>query len=99
MDEEMDILVFSDEDGNEIEYELHFTFEHKSREYAVLLEVAAAEQEDEGLQDLFLVEVVQKNGEEEFIAVEESEMDELTVRVEEIFAEEMENEENDGDDA
>ena len=93
MDQEVDIVVFEDENGNEVEFEIQFTFEHKGETYAVLTEATEEEPVDEEAPDMFILRVVQNGDEEEFVAVEEDMMDELIGVVEGIFEEEMEDEE------
>ncbi len=93
MDQEVDIVVFEDEQGNEVEFEIQFTFEHKGETYAVLTEACEEEPVDEEAPDMFILRVVTNGDEEEFVAVEEDMMDELIGVVEEIFEEEMEDEE------
>ncbi len=93
MDQEVDIVVFEDENGNEVEFEIQFTFEHKGETYAVLTEATEEEPVDEEAPDMFILRVVQNGEEEEFVAVEEDMMDELIGVVEGIFEEEMEDEE------
>ena len=93
MDEEMDIIVFEDEEGNEIEFELLFSFEHKDQEYAVLADLDAAESE-EGPSDAYILKIVEHDGVEEFVAVDDDMLQELTGVVEEILQQELEEEEN-----
>jgi len=90
MSEEMiDIVVFENENGEEIEFELLFSFEHKEREFGVLRELS----EDSEVEDVYLMEIIRNdNDEEEFIEVPEEMMDELSEVVEEIFEEAMEDE-------
>ncbi|MBQ9988870.1 MAG: DUF1292 domain-containing protein [Clostridia bacterium] len=93
-DQEVDIVVFEDEEGNEVEFEIQFTFEHKGEEYAVMTEATDEEFDEETVPDMFILRVVNAGQEdEEFVAVDEDMMDELTEVVEEIFAEEFEEEE------
>jgi uncharacterized protein YrzB (UPF0473 family) len=89
MDQEVDIVVFEDENGNEVEFEIQFTFEHKGDTYAVLTEATDEEPIDEDAPDMFILKLVQNGEEEEFIAVDENMMDELIGVVEKIFEEEM----------
>ena len=77
-----------DEDGNEIEFEILFSFEHKDQEYAVLSELEAVESE-EGPSDAYILKIVENDGEEEFVAVEDDLLEELTQVVEEILQEEL----------
>ena len=45
IDEEMDIVVFEDEEGNEVELEVLFTFEHGDGVYALLQDIEPDEEE------------------------------------------------------
>ena len=94
MDQEMDIVVFEDEDGNEIEFEIQFAFEHKGEQYAVLTEASDEPIDEENVPDMYILRINNPGEEnEEFVAVEEDMMDELIAVVEEIFTEELEAEE------
>lgn len=94
MDEEIDIIVFEDEDGQQVEFELQFTFEHKNKEYAVLTELNETEQpnEEDDMPDLYIFEIVGEGDDEEFIPVSEDVLDELGKVVEAIFEEVVEHE-------
>ena len=93
-EEMMDIVVFEDENGNEIEFEILFSFEHKGEEYAVLTEASEMENlgEDDS-PDLYILRIVKNGDEEEFVAVDEDMMEELIDVVERIFEDELEEEE------
>ena len=93
-EEMMDIVVFEDENGNDIEFEIQFSFEHKGEEYAVLTEASEMENlgEDES-PDLYILRIVKNGDEEEFVAVDEDMMEELIDVVERIFEDELEEEE------
>ncbi len=93
MDQEVDIVVFEDEQGNEVEFEIQFTFEHKDEQYAVLTEALEEEWTEDEAPDMFILHVVQNGDEEEFVAVDEDLMDELIQVVEDIFDEELNEEE------
>ncbi len=93
MDQEVDIVVFEDEQGNEVEFEIQFTFEHKGEQYAVLTEALEEEWSEDEAPDMFILRVVQNGDEEEFVAVDEDMMDELIQVVEEIFEEELDEDE------
>ena len=89
MDQEMDIVVFEDE-----EFEIQFAFEHKGEQYAVLTEASDAPIDEENVPDMYILRINNPGEEnEEFVAVEEDMMDELIAVVEEIFTEELEAEE------
>ncbi len=109
MEEERDLVVFSDDEGNEFELEIVDYFEHEGQEYAVLLDPetedgCGCECDDEECNEEHGVEVyimkVVVNGEyEEFIPADEDKMDELTQIVEKRFEalEEEDDEEEDED--
>lgn len=100
MDEEIDIIVFEDEKGQQVEFELQFSFEHNEREYAVLTELAETEQPDDedDMPDLFIFEIVGEGDDEEFIPVSEEVLDELGQVVEAIFEEVVEHDHDDDHD-
>ena len=93
MDQEVDVVVFEDEEGNEVEFEIQFTFEHKGEQYAVLTEAVDGDWDEDEAPDMFILHVVQNGDEEEFVAVDEDMMDELIGVVEGIFEEELDEEE------
>jgi len=97
MNEDMDIVVFQDEEGNEIEYEIQFTFEHQGEDYAVLSEVMDQEPAEDEAPELYILKIVMNGDQEEFIAVDEDKMDELIEVVESIFAGELDGEGCGGD--
>jgi uncharacterized protein YrzB (UPF0473 family) len=94
MDQEVDIVVFEDEQGNEVEFEIQFTFEHKGEQYAVLTEAMEEDWPEDETPDMFILRIVKNGDDEEFVAVEEDMMDELIKVVEDIFEEEIEEEED-----
>ena len=92
---EQDIVIFSDDDGNEIPMEVIYYFEHEGEQYAMLIDVEAEDAEDieSEEKDVYLMKIVVNEEEdmEEFLPVEDEKMDELTRVAEKIF-EEWENE-------
>ena len=90
MDEEMDIVVFEDEDGNEVEFELLFSFEHQGKEYGVLQPVQEEEAEDDQAEAYILEIAKDENGEEVFTAVPDELLEELTQAVETLLEQELE---------
>lgn len=92
MDEEMDIVVFEDEDGNEVEFELLFSFEHQDKEYGVLQPVQEDEEAEEP-DEAYILEITHdENGEEVFTAVPDEMLEELTQAVETLLKQELEEE-------
>lgn len=106
MDDERDLLVFTDENGEEIQMEVLDYFEYEGQEYAILVEAEDCcgldhehEHDDccecgheEGA-ELFIMKVVVDGDTEEFVPVEEEKMDELIEVIEQMY-----NEEDAGDD-
>lgn len=85
MEEERDIVVFSDEDGNEIEMEVLDYFDFEGQEYAMLVDVIPEEDEQPEEMDVYLMKVVVSGDMEEFLPADEDKMDELTKYAEKIF--------------
>lgn len=104
VDEELDLVVFTDDDGNEITLEVCDYFFYNGQEYAVLADYQEDCEEEsckccEGECDhdheegLYIMKVVPvEDDQEEFVPVEESLMDELIQIVQTRF-EEMDDEE------
>lgn len=91
MEEERDIVVFSDDEGNEFELDVIDYFEHEGQEYAVLMDLTAQEDEDcdcQAEQDVYIMKVVVTDDIEEFLPADEDKMEELTAIVEQLLSEE-----------
>ena len=74
-DLDKDIVVFNDEEGNEIELEVVDYFDYENEEYAVMIDPAAVDDDE---RDLFVFRI-QVNGEyEEFLPADEDKMDILS---------------------
>ncbi len=104
MEEERDLVVFSDDEGSEFELEIVDYFEHDGQEYAVLIDPEACECEDETCEcehetEVYIMKIVVDGEFEEFLPADDDKMDELTKIVEarfEAFEEEdAEDEEED----
>ncbi|MGI6536813.1 MAG: hypothetical protein ACOX22_00325 [Caldicoprobacterales bacterium] len=105
--EERDILVFTDEDGEEIELEILDYFEYDGEEYVMLIEpedegshehvhehndeCPSCSQEEE--KNIYLMKVVTDGDTEEFLPVDTDKMDELIEAIEELYADEEYDEE------
>ncbi|MGI6707199.1 MAG: DUF1292 domain-containing protein [Clostridia bacterium] len=100
MDEERDIVVFTDEEGNDVELEVIDYFIHNDEEYAILIDAYdedACEHEDVECSvcdhdhdyELYIMKVVINEDMEEFIPIDESQADELLAIVEKRINEEM----------
>jgi hypothetical protein len=86
MEEERDIVVFSDEDGNEIEMEVLDYFDYEGQEYAMLIDASPDdEEEQQDTLDVYLMKVVVSDDMEEFLPADEDKMEELTKYAEKIF--------------
>lgn len=95
MDEERDVVVFADDDGNEFELDVIDYFDHEGQEYAVLMDLSAlneCECEDEecdcGQQDVYIMKVVVNGDMEEFLPADDDKMDVLAAIVEQRLSEE-----------
>ena len=86
MEEERDLVVFSDDEGNEFELEVVDYFEHEEQEYAILIDPSTYENEDEEA-EVYIMKVVVNGEYEEFLPADEDRMDALSAIVEKIFEE------------
>ena len=66
MNEEIDVISLTDEEGNEAELEFIDVFEYNNEEYAVLLPL-----EDDGTGEVVILLVEEEDGMETFSSVEE----------------------------
>ena len=94
MEEERDVVVFSDDEGNEFELDVIDYFDYEGQEYAVqmdLSDVPDCECEDEDCacaeQDVYIMKVVVNGDTEEFLPADENLMDVLSAIVEERLGE------------
>ena len=90
MEEERDIVVFSDDEGNEFELEVIDYFDYEEQEYAVLMDtndVDGEEDSDEHETEVYIMKIVVDGDMEEFLPADEDKMDALIALVEERFAE------------
>jgi len=92
MEEERDLVVFSDDDGNEFELEIIDYFEHKGQEYAVLIDPdgCGCECGDEPCEceqdtEVCIMKIAVDGEFEEFLPVEDDMLDELAKVVEARF--------------
>lgn len=96
MEEEKDVLVLLDEEGEEIEMEILDYFSHEDQEYALLTALCKEEgcQHCQGEeQELYIMKVVVNGDMEEFQPVEEEKMEELIETVEALFGYDEDSEE------
>ena len=100
MEEERDLVVFSDEEGNEFELEIVDYFDYEDQEYAVLVDPEGCgcgcgdEECHEHDAEVYIMKIVVNGEFEEFLPADEDKMDALSKIVEERF-EAMEDEEDD----
>ena len=86
---ERDIVVFTDDEGNEVELDVIDYFEHDGQEYAVLTDLGAGLEEDmddENLeQEIYIFKLVvnEDDDTEEFLPADDELMDTLSAIVEE----------------
>ena len=109
MEEQRDLVVFSDDEGNEFELEIVDYFDYEGQEYAVLIdpegdsgcgcgcecEDEECECEDEHGSEVYIMKIVVNGEYEEFLPADEDKMEALSKIVEERF-EAMDD--GDGDD-
>ena len=98
MDDERDLLIFTDDNGQEIQMEVVDYFEYEDEEYAVLTEADDPESDcdaccDDEEKDIYIMKVVSDGDTEEFIPVEEDEL----IDVIQVMYEEDEEEEDQDD--
>lgn len=94
MEEERDVVVFSDDEGNEFELDVIDYFEHEGQEYAVLMDLSALPEEGEAPegcdhencdcteQDVYIMKVVVDGDMEEFLPADDELLDTLADIVE-----------------
>ena len=86
MEEERDLVTFTDDEGNEFTLDVIDYFEYEDEEYAVLMDLSAPEDEEseeEGEQDVYIMKVVVNGEMEEFLPADDAKMDALAAIAEE----------------
>ncbi|HBG76774.1 MAG TPA: hypothetical protein DDW86_07435 [Clostridiales bacterium] len=92
MSEERDLLVFTDDSGQEIEMEVVDYFTYGDEEFALLTDANDPEPENiDGERDVYIMKVVGDGENEEFLPVEEDRMDELIDALQDMYDEEEED--------
>lgn len=86
MEDERDMVTFSDDEGNEFEMEVIEYFDYEDQEYAVLLDPETEGNEDEPA-EVYIMKVVVDGDMEEFLPADEDKMPKLTEIVEQMFEE------------
>ena len=78
MEDERDLVTFTDEEGNEFDLEVIDYFEHKGKEYAVLVDAELPEEPEEDF-EVCIMEIIVNEEEdmEEFVPVDDDLLDEL----------------------
>ncbi len=89
--DELDLVTFSDEDGNEFEMEVWDYFEHEGQEYAILFDLESEQDEDAEtevyIMKVYIMKVTVEGEDEIFLPADEDKMDELTEIVEKMLDE------------
>jgi len=92
MSEERDLLVFTDDSGQEIEMEVVDYFTYGDEEFALLTDANDPEPENiDEERDVYIMKVVGDGENEEFLPVEEDRMDELIDALQNMYDEEEED--------
>ena len=86
MNDELDLVTFSDEEGNEFQMEVWDYFEHEGQEYAILFELES-EQDEDAETEVYIMKVTVEGEDEIFLPADEDKMDELTEIVEKMLDE------------
>ncbi|MBQ6426930.1 MAG: DUF1292 domain-containing protein [Clostridia bacterium] len=77
MEEERDLVTFSDEDGNEFDLEVIDYFDYEGQEYAALIDAEPDEESDEPL-DVYIMKIVVHDDLEEFLPADDGLFEELS---------------------
>ena len=84
--DELDLVTFSDEEGNEFQMEVWDYFEHEGQEYAILFDLES-EQDEDAETEVYIMKVTVDGEDEIFLPADEDKMDELTEIVEKMLDE------------
>ena len=78
MEDERDLVTFTDDEGNEFDLEVIDYFEHEGKEYAVLVDAELPEEPEEDF-EVCIMEIIVNEEEdiEEFVPVADDKLDEL----------------------
>ena len=87
MEEERDIVTFSDDEGNEFELEVIDYFDYEDEEYAVLINPEQANDEEAEDTEVYIMKIVVDGEYEEFVAADDDKMDALSAIVEQRLEE------------
>ena len=83
--DELDLVTFSDEEGNEFQMEVWDYFEHEGQEYAILFDLES-EQDEDAETEVYIMKVTVEGEHEIFLPADEDKM-ELTEIVEKMLDE------------
>ena len=86
MNDELDLVTFSDEEGNEFQMEVWDYFEHEGQEYAILFDLES-EQDEDAETEVYIMKVTVEGEDEIFLPADEDKKDELTEIVEKMLDE------------
>ncbi len=86
MNDELDLVTFSDEEGNEFQMEVWDYFEHEGQEYAILFDLES-EQDEDAETEVYIMKVTVEGEDEIFLPADDDKMDELTEIVEKMLDE------------
>ena len=84
--DELDLVTFSDDEGNEFQMEVWDYFEHDGQEYAILFDLES-EQDEDAETEVYIMKVTVEGEDEIFLPAAEDKMDELTEIVEKMLDE------------
>ena len=84
--EELDLVTFSDDEGNEFQMEVWDYFEHEGQEYAILFDLES-EQDEDAETEVYIMKVTVEGEDEVFLPADEDKMDALTEIVEKMLDE------------
>lgn len=112
MEEERDLVVLSDDEGNEFEYEIVDYFEYEGEDYAVLVDAeggcdcgcdCGCECGDEDEVDTYIMKIVEDGEYEKFVPADDDKLDALFAyaqeRLDAFLSEEEDEELGDEEDA
>ena len=71
--DELDLVTFSDEEGNEFQMEVWDYFEHEGQEYAILFDLES-EQDEDAETEVYIMKVSVEGEDEIFLPADEEKM-------------------------
>ena len=84
--DELDLVTFSDEEGNEFQMEVWDYFDYEGQEYAILFDLES-EQDEDAETEVYIMKVTVEGEDEIFLPADEDKMDALTEIVEKMLDE------------